>query len=356
MKESHNTVIQDKEKRMARICWNTEGWEQPSGAAFKSRNKKAFENSAGFGCEEWLLDTQKLIEGYHYSFLQAIHSNWDTYEGKLLDLFLFTINGKTKERWWLGEIKNVQVITREEAREVQEFYNKKGWLAAMEAQVIGVGGDLKKLYSFTNNHSFFNLKYHPRDLNLLEHPTKIQKTDKTIKATYNSTLYNYTTPPSLEIEPPTDFVFTSGHTVRKEKKLFVRKESKKQIALFHGEIQNKIYQQLVQKYGEGNVSTENHTGHNTSIDIVVKDQEEFIFYELKGYKSIKKCIREALSQLMEYAYFPNASRASKLIIVSQNSIDPDTILYLKKLRTSFNLPIYYQQYNTVTQQLEEILY
>ena len=110
-------------------------------------------------------------------------------------------------------------------------------------------------------------------------------------------------------------------------------------------MQNNIYKQFVTQYGIENVSTENDTGRYSKIDIVVQHGKTYTFYELKCYDSLQKCIREALSQLMEYAYFPDKNIANTLVIVSQNKVDDDTCQYLKKLRADFNLPIFYQQYN-----------
>ena len=60
------------ERRMARICWNDNGWVFPSGRLGKSKDKKSHEGKYGYGHEEWLMDTSKLINGYNYGFLEPI--------------------------------------------------------------------------------------------------------------------------------------------------------------------------------------------------------------------------------------------------------------------------------------------
>ncbi len=56
------------QKRIARVAFNTNGWIMPSGSYGKSKDSGTHEGDYGYGHEEWLFDTSKLIDGYHYSF------------------------------------------------------------------------------------------------------------------------------------------------------------------------------------------------------------------------------------------------------------------------------------------------
>ena len=94
-------------KKIARICWNTNGWTCPSGRIGKSKNKDSYEYKYGFGHEEWLFDIAKTINGYHYGHIQAVASYK---ENLFFDLPLFTINDKTKQRYWVGEILDVEPV------------------------------------------------------------------------------------------------------------------------------------------------------------------------------------------------------------------------------------------------------
>ena len=48
------------------------------------------------------------------------------------------------------------------------------------------------------------------------------------------------------------------------------------------------------------MGTENSTSIGTEIDIVTKHGDEYDLYEIKTALDIRLCIREALSQLLEY--------------------------------------------------------
>jgi hypothetical protein len=55
-------------------------------------------------------------------------------------------------------------------------------------------------------------------------------------------------------------------------------------------------------------------------------------------------IRESLSQLLEYSYWPRGKEASKLIIIGEASLDDEAKQYLMLLREKFSIPIYYEQF------------
>jgi len=142
------------------------------------------------------------------------------------------------------------------------------------------------------------------------------------------------------------FVFHPGHNQRKTGSVKIAPSKNESIAtLLHNEIQNALFADLVKQYGANHVGTENDTGQGTSIDIVVKTDKFCWFYEIKTAASVRACIRQALPQLLEYAYWHgNDDKADRLIIVSPHPITDEAETYLNFLRKKFNLEIYYQQY------------
>lgn len=338
-------MIEDK---IARICWNTNFWQKPSGKKGKSKNKKAYEYLTGYGHEEWLLDTEKIIDGYHYAYLQAIGAHREKYLGETFNISLYSINNYTKQRWWIGEIKNVIVTTPNESKRIYKIYKKNKWLTEMELQLQEVHADVQDFRNIPPDY-FSTIKFKPSDLYLLDEPQQFSYDDPAVKSDYYK-LKNKKSEPQLIHG---NFVFSPGHNKGREASKRSYIASSKDNDLFHNRMQNAIYIQLLKECGKNNVGTEQDTGYGSRVDIVVKQNDGIIiFYELKTSNSIRQCIRDGLSQLMEYSFFPNKNNASKLIIVSQNKIDEENENYIKKLRSSFNIPIYYQKFNTETNILE----
>lgn len=141
------------------------------------------------------------------------------------------------------------------------------------------------------------------------------------------------------------FVFKSGHNERKTGVVGVARPKKDATAeLLHNAMQNKLFGILVKKYGPDSVGTEVPTGADTSIDVVVKTANKCIFYEIKTANTVKACIRQAIPQLLEYAYWHGGlDRADKLVIVGPVAGTPDANRYLALLKGNFNLPISYKQ-------------
>lgn len=110
----------------------------------------------------------------------------------------------------------------------------------------------------------------------------------------------------------------------------------------HTLIQEALIKKLRATYGDNNVSPEHPIG-GKKIDVVRKDGDDFIFYEIKMSGSAKACIRDALGQLMEYAYWPGKRNASSLVVIGEEAIDNKTTTYLKYLTKVFSLLIHYEQ-------------
>ena len=141
------------------------------------------------------------------------------------------------------------------------------------------------------------------------------------------------------------FIFVAGHSLKKTGSVSINVGGPKSANLVHNDIQNKLYEKMCAQYGEANVGTEVPTGEGTSIDLVVQNTNSCTFYEIKTAGTLKACIRQAIPQLLEYAYWGcSTNRANRLVIVSPHPISAEAEAYLAFLRTSFNLPLEYEQF------------
>ena len=336
------------EDKVARICWNTNNWQRPSGPSGKASNPKAYESQTGYGHEEWLLDISKVIGGYHYAYIQAIGQHREKYLGKAFNISFYAISGATKERWWLGEIENVFVVSADESSKVYSTYKKNGWLQEMYAQLEAVAANVKD-FKGIKPEGFCCIKFRPRDMKILEEPMNFKSGDDAVKSDYYNLKNKNGVPTGVG---KADFIFTPGGVRKKGKATVTYREQVKEIDLVHNQIQEVVYGLLAKAHGKGSVSCELSTGHGTKIDIAVKVADSHIFYELKTANTAKECIREALSQLLEYAYYPSNERASKLVVVAPVSLSQDSKSYLDKLRKLFNIPIFYQHFDIERNRLE----
>ena len=134
-----------------------------------------------------------------------------------------------------------------------------------------------------------------------------------------------------------DLNFKSGSNLGENIYEHHRKATKKIVDRKHVRMQKSIYQDLCAKHGADNVATESNPGFGTLIDIVLRIKDEYVFYELKTDETVKRCIRGALSQLMEYSYWGHGKgKAKKLIIVSSLKTNSNARAYLEFLKGLMN--------------------
>jgi len=117
----------------------------------------------------------------------------------------------------------------------------------------------------------------------------------------------------------------------------------KNIQLRHNVLQYKLYTALdkSQKYKHLGVEAQTPTG---LIDVCGEyENGAKDYYEIKTAVSAQACIREALSQLLEYSYWPGSEVAQNLIIAGVAEIDKATQMYLDKLCEILHFKLSYYQ-------------
>lgn len=139
------------------------------------------------------------------------------------------------------------------------------------------------------------------------------------------------------------FEFRPGGTVKKRSAIASQVERELDIDLRHNILQETLHRQLVEDYGRENVGDEQQSGIGTCIDVVVHQKGEYWFYEIKTAHSPRACLRQAIGQLLEYAFWPGTQEATRLIVVGETALDEAGAEYLRKLRERFSLPIEYKQ-------------
>ena len=104
-------------------------------------------------------------------------------------------------------------------------------------------------------------------------------------------------------------------------------------------MQLELRRQLIAAGAE--VGTEHPDGSGRFIDLVARHHVEVEFYEINSGIGPRLCIREALGQLLEYAYWGDIVRPARLFVVGDQPIDCEAAAYLQTLRHEFQLPLFY---------------
>ncbi|MDB5282909.1 MAG: hypothetical protein JWO06_1984 [Bacteroidota bacterium] len=330
--------------KVSRICWNTEKWKRPSGSQGKSTASESYEQIYGYGHEEWLFDKSKVVDGYHYAFLEPLRLISDKHTNESYNVSFFTINNLNK-KYFVGEIRNVECITKEESRRVYEIYRKKSWIDNMKTDVERVGADWETFIAI-KPETFLNIKFKFKDVHRPDELVEISEMDTNI-TTNRFKLLPQKSDVLLVVESDDDEDEGNRKNTKTRKRVF---NSECEYDPYHDQMQNAIFDLLKhsKKYNYKKVAME-----KGRVDIKAKTQEGiWHYFELKT-DNPKLSIRQALGQIMEYAYYPGSERAKKLIIVADEEPDENTMEYLDYIRGKFDLPVTYRHFNLETHELSE---
>lgn len=336
--------LKTPESKIARICWNTRNWREPAGPDGKSKSKDSHEFENGYGHEEWIFDFDRQIEGYHYGFLQALNTKNRIHAGKTYDITLYTIDGFNNEKYWVGKIENVEVLTDEQARKAFKHYQKQGWLAVMESQLKRVGANVRN-FSQWENLGLLNCRFRHTDYNpVQDSPRPFAKNEKL--RNFHYVLLPDNGEALTLFADKADLTFPKNQSAGK--KYFKRtfQSQVREYESIHNQIQDGFLKWLRETHPDDDCHKEATTAYATRVDVVrVMRDGGRVFYEVKSYRDAKTCVRVAIGQLMEYAYFPNKSLAEKLVVVGDCAPGSKLKSYLRHLNKSFQFPISYIQFD-----------
>jgi hypothetical protein len=146
------------------------------------------------------------------------------------------------------------------------------------------------------------------------------------------------------------FSFVPGCTIKPSSTKAAVEARTIDIVLRHNDIQLALFD-YINGLQPGEVATEVSTGNGTKVDLGRKRGDGYWFYEIKTALSARLCIREAMGQLFEYAFWPGGKEATALVIVAEATFDESAEAYLREFRARFKIPLYYQQFDMVKGEL-----
>ncbi|WMJ07982.1 hypothetical protein [Nitrosomonas sp. sh817] len=289
-----------------------------------------------FGHEEWLFNHECLVDGHRVGFIQAISKSRRKLAGQDIEILLYT---KNPDGLWckVGRIASAIVLTETEATEVVKKLSNANILQAMGADLerLKISGDKIRDALATN---IVNIRFYPKDCEVLDPPEPF-KEQKLFSKTYPRYLsYKVdSTDKFLELIKPPAARCSSTNQKKVDQRLRRSVPATTQDPK-HDRLQNTIHTLLKTNFPD--VDYEKNW-----IDLSVKIEDIQFIFEVKAASSVKRCIREALGQLLEYAHYPNHNEKLYLVVAGDAVALPDDRLYISFLRETYNLKLYYACYD-----------
>lgn len=322
----------------ARLCWNDNNWVAPAAEA-RSAESDSYAAEYGYGMEEWLFDTSRTIDGWHYAYVRAIEKSRNRLlnDGEESLRVLLWTKDPERHRWFVGEIQRVEVLTDEQSADVLREYDSRGWLDEMIEQLAAVD-----LQPSEWEQWIFNCRFKPHNAILFDPRRPVLATDRV----HRSGRYQLVGATSQDAHQWSRRAPLQG---RKLEGTVARMGiAPTAMTLAHSELQNHLVDVLADQYGQGAVKPERNY-----VDIECTVGKKVHLIELKSNPSPKGAIREAIGQLLEYGYFAPSGRQRPLLhVVAPGSADDEVRAYIRLLNDRFSLNIRYHSFTRESTELK----
>lgn len=114
------------------------------------------------------------------------------------------------------------------------------------------------------------------------------------------------------------------------------------VRLLHNRMQAELHRRLAARYGAERVDFEQSVDSGGRFDNRVRHADgQVSYYEIKTAASAGACVRQAIGQLLEYAFWTGSCPIHRLVVVGHVPPRPDESAYIQRLNDRFALPLEY---------------
>ena len=330
------------DSRLCKIVWNSNYWVKPMERAWNpsyiGNRDKAYEQQHGFVHEDWLFNSKFVFDGYQYGYIKGI-SKLNAAIKTVDTVYLFTINLNSKERIYLGKLYNVDCLQPTEIdKDISDAIKSYENDLVQELKDTGADYDALKKYPLIPNLRF---KVEAKEL----FQTKLiissgwfdKKYTRTAPMIMDEKLYDLFT--NLEKQIAFEFVPSSPHS-DKGGYLKYTKEGTTIVNKVHDEIERALYNFLIQNgVSEKKIACDTTSFGGKFADIVVNfGNNLFDIYEIKTDTDIRRGLREAIGQLLDYATWEKEVKIKNIYAVLPYVPLTDSFKdYIKRLQQNIYL-------------------
>ncbi len=317
----------------ARLTWNRDKWRHPSG--FIPRGEHGtYVGRQGYGHEEWLNRSEWILDGWRYGYVEGAGRS-PRLVGSTVRLILFSIN-PNKERVFVGEIRSAEILAEAQAEVAHQRFRREGWIARMIAELEQQIGPAKTFRrDVAGAQGVANIRFRPNDLRMFDPPVAVPSGH----VLRGFSRYRMMAAPQRAEKRYREV--TRGamrglkSTTVRERRAVLRTE----VDPIEARMQNEVRQLLEGRLGRAAVHAE-----KDFVDLRVTSGRMPTLIEFKSATDSRKAIRQALGQLLDYAYFNDGKSQSNLVVVGRGPLGVREAQFVKTLHERFRMRISYRQY------------
>lgn len=325
----------------ARLTWNNDAWRRPSGLIQRAE-RGTHVATRGFGHEEWLNRSEWTLDGWRYAYVEGVGRS-PRLVGHNIRLLLFSINPR-KERVFVGEISSASVLTDREARSAHRAFRARRWIATMVRELEDRVGSAK---AFRHEVKFpsavMNIRFRSAALRVFDSPVPVPG---------RHVLRRYSRYGLTEVSEASEKRYRERirHAMKRLRSTAVRGRravKATDVDPIEARMENELRGILERHYGEQAVKAQENF-----VDLRVRRGRADILIELKSATDARGGIRQAIGQLLDYAFYENGGAKCRLVVVAQGTLTSSAERFIQTLQSRFRMPIEYRQYRPGSGQFE----
>lgn len=327
-----------------RMCWNSRDWGLPSGSV----GDGGYHQEYGFGHEEWNFQLDDSIDGYVYGYLYYPPSQESKRKANgHYQIYFWSKDPKTKREYVVGCYEDAMLTESDDKIRLDKAFQKQGIYARRVRELSEVTkldnkAILKNLMSTVRNGEM-RFKCPVEKVKLFSKHILVEE------FVPNRNIGRYFTRPTiLSAKDISSFSEAKSEQTARIPKRSAANTSLIEDAYFRESparlkeiipLHNKLSNQFATWLGKNNF--ENIRQEENFSDVLFEKRGKTYRAELKICygASPSRSIREALGQLLEYNYYPNAINTNHWIIILNRLPTPQDIDYISTLKEKLKLPL-----------------
>jgi len=329
------------QEMLNRMCWNTNGWQRPTGSA----NDSGYPGKNGFGHEEWNFCFEDAFKDHLYAFLYFKPS--DRVLKRVNNTFkigFWTYNPYTNEKILVG-VYNKAVFIKDrdlEYEKLDKYFKDKNIYERRIKELLIAKPEMsyeraKKEVEFLVSKKGLSYKclvdevytYDINDNIVLPDEVNGKKiSHRFTTPTYINSLNNLISRDHKKDNSLIPIVEDGYYREVSDNLKYITKEHNKLLKRLTDWLSNNDYKEICKK--------------ENRVDIECLDlNDNLCRFEIKITANIGtiRSIRESLGQLLEYNFYGARKKADRWIIVLDKEPTHDDINFLKKLKKVYSMPL-----------------
>ncbi|MEJ5366645.1 MAG: hypothetical protein WHS86_16240 [Desulfosoma sp.] len=323
-----------------RVCWNSRGWQMPSGSAYE----KGYPSEMGFGYEEWNFQLRDAFNDYVYGYTYSKPAeNKIRKSGGKFRIVFFSIHPETKDRLVVGIYHEAEIIPEEAYSPLFKYFKNEGIFKRRAKELLAVSQSftLKQALEVTKAVKSLSVRCPTSKIETFSQYPSLTKIVGNQPVGNRFTTFTYLMgefPKNRTGHAKLTRLDGDDYTQRPlAEDAYYRESGAKLMEIIprHNKLSNDFCAWLKNQHGIM-ARQEQHRA-----DVIFSFNNQSVLAELKVCygAGTTKAIREALGQLLEYNHYPARKTADVWLIVLDEKPSKNDQVFIDVLRETRSLPV-----------------